>query len=138
MNEFARENFYKKAPVKLIIIVLAIAVLAIGFVMFKGWDRTINQEIDKMQTVKGRFSCLPPNDVGDGQERGCELGVESRDGSYYALDVSNVQDANRDLRAEDLIAVTGTITLMSATTSEMWRDYDIRGIIHVNTLLRTR
>ena len=118
-------------------LVVLVAIVVFGFLLFKGWDKVVNNEIDRTTTVTGSFSCLP---LADGTEEvgGCTLGVRAQDGSYYALDISRIQDANTDLKAEDTIAVTGFILPQTAVPGSLWEDYGVVGIIKVNTLLRTR
>ena len=113
------------------------ALVVFGFLLFKGWDKIVNDEIDGMVTITGNFSCLPVK-AGVEVPETCTLGVRSRDGLHYALDISRIQDANTDLKAEDTIAVTGTLKPKSEALTPEWADYDITGVILVNTLLRTR
>lgn len=134
MNDFENRGFMQRNVVW--IVVLA-AVVIFGFLLFKGWDKIVNEEIDSMVTITGNFSCLPLKE-GITTEEDCTLGVRSRDGSHYALDISRIQDANTDLKAEDTIAVTGTLRPAEDMTMPEWNQFDISGIIRVNTLLRTR
>jgi hypothetical protein len=134
MNDFEQESFVRRNAIWLVVLA---ALIVFGFLLFKGWDKVVNDEIDGMTTITGNFSCLPikselvePTD--------CTLGVRSRDGSYYALDISRIQDANSDLKAEDTIAVTGTLKSEEEIETSEWSDYNIAGIVLVNTLLRTR
>ncbi len=115
---------------------VAVAALIIfGLLLFGGYDKVLNGEIDKTSVVTGNFSCLPlKEEVSDD----CVLGLRSKDGSYYALDVSRIQDANTDLKAEDTIAVTGFVLPESFVVGSDWEKYAVVGIIKVNTLLRTR
>lgn len=134
MNDFSDTGVNQR---RMIILVVAAAVILLSFFMYKGWDRVVNNELDRAVVITGSFSCLPPADEGDTQ-RGCVLGVKSRDGSFYALDISRIQDANTDLKAEDTIAVTGTLRPESEISESDWSEFDIKAIIFVNTLLRTR
>ncbi|MBI2065591.1 MAG: hypothetical protein HYT68_00780 [Candidatus Zambryskibacteria bacterium] len=134
MNDFQNEGFLRKNAIWLVVL---IAFIIFGFLLFKGWDQIINDEIDGMMTITGNFSCLPLK-AGVEISETCTLGVRSRDGFHYALDISRIQDANTDLKAEDTIAVTGTLKSESEVMSPEWIDYDIAGVVLVNTLLRTR
>ena len=99
----------------------------------------MNNGIDSMVTITGNFDCLPVKDTAKiVPEEDCTLGIRSKDDSYYALDISRIQDANTDLKAKDTIAVTGTLKPDSETENSNWVMYDIDGVIQVNTLLRTR
>ncbi len=134
MNDFENESFMRKNAIWLVVLA---ALVIFGFLLFKGWDKIVNEEIDGMATITGSFSCLPLK-VGVEALEECTLGVKSRDGFYFALDISRIQDANTDLKAEDTIAVTGTLEPEDKIPTSEWADYDIMGIVLVNTLLRTR
>ena len=134
MNNFENEGLLRKNAIWLVVLV---ALAIFGFLLFKGWDKIVNDEIDGMVTITGNFSCLPLQSGIDEPET-CTLGVRSRDSFHYALDISRIQDANSDLKAEDTIAVTGTLKPESEITSSEWSSYDIMGVVLVNTLLRTR
>lgn len=134
MNDFENEGFIRRNAIWLVVLA---ALVIFGFLLFKGWDQIINGEIDGMVTITGNFSCLPLSG-GEQNEEECILGVRSRDGSHYALDISRIQDANTDLKAEDTIAVTGILTPVGEVGSLEWSEFDISGVVLVNTLLRTR
>ena len=134
MNDFENEGFFKKNAIWFVVL---IALVIFSFLLFKGWDKIVNDEIDGMVTITGNFSCLPLK-VGVPTTDACALGVRSRDGLHYALDISRIQDANSDLKAEDTIAVTGTFKPESGTQAPEWANYEISGVVLVNTLLRTR
>ena len=134
MNEYKKRNYQGGNVVWLVVLV---AVVVFGFLLFKGWDKVVNDEIDKTTTITGNFSCLPLK-TGVVDATDCTLGVKSRDGSFYALDISRIQDANTDLEADDTIAVTGFLQLIADVKSSEWDAYNVAGVIKVNTLLRTR
>jgi hypothetical protein len=134
MNDYENRGFLARNVVWLAVLA---AVAIFGFLLFKGWDKIVNEEIDSMVTVTGNFSCLPLK-VGEVDETDCTLGVRSRDNKFYALDISRIQDANTDLKAEDTIAVTGFLQPIETVVSTEWNEYSVDGVIKVNTLLRTR
>ncbi|OHA89263.1 MAG: hypothetical protein A3C70_00240 [Candidatus Zambryskibacteria bacterium RIFCSPHIGHO2_02_FULL_43_14] len=134
MDDFENESFFRKNAIWLVVLA---GLVIFGFLLFKGWDKIVNEEIDGMVTITGSFSCLPLK-TGVEVSGECTLGVKSRDGFYFALDISRIQDANTDLKAEDTIAVTGTLESKDKISISEWSDYDIMGIVLVNTLLRTR
>ena len=135
MQEFEGQNFVQK---HLVAIVVAVVLIVFGYLIFNGFGKAVNDEIGGMTTITGHFSCLPLKVPTGGGLTDCQLGIRARDGSHYALNVSRVQDANIDLRAEDTIAVTGVIEPIENVDEPRWAEYDIAGVIKVNTLLRTR
>ncbi len=135
MNEFENRGFLRRNAIPLVVVA---ALVIFGILLVKGWGGIVNNEVDGMITVTGNFSCLPLTSGAIITPEDCELGVRSRDGLHYALDVSRIQDANSDLKAEDTIAVTGFMKSPAEIPSSNWSEYTIAGIIQVNTLLRTR
>lgn len=136
MNEFEHnDGFLRRNAIWLVVLA---ALIVFGFLLFKGWDQIVNEEIDSMITITGNFGCLPLKSGVPTPAEACTLGVRSRDGMHYALDISRIQDANSDLKAEDTIAVTGTLKPISEIPLSEWKDFNIAGIVQVNTLLRTR
>lgn len=134
MTDLRDQGFLHNNAVWLVVLGV---VVVLGLVLFNGWDKLMNEKVDSTSTVTGSFTCLPLK-AGVVSEEGCNLGVRAADGSYYALDISRIQDANTDLKAEETIAVTGFILPQTAVLGSLWEDYEVVGIIKVNTLLRTR
>lgn len=134
MNGLDNQGFMKRNIVWLVVLAGAIV---LGLFVFKGWDKVVNDTVDNMSTVTGNFSCLPLKD-GTDPNTNCQLGVKSKDGSFYALDISRIQDANTDLKVDDTIAVTGFLLPAEEVNSASWEKYTVSGVIKVNTLLRTR
>lgn len=135
MEQHENGGFVRRNAIWLVVLV---ALVAFGFMLFKGWDKVITDGIDGTVTITGNFSCLPLTDGSIPSGADCILGVKSKDGLYYGLDVSRIQDANSDLTAEDTIAVTGTIKPESEITGTEWEVFGLTGVIQVNTILRTR
>lgn len=133
MNEYQNQGFFKKNVVWMVVL---LAVVVFGYLLFNGWDKIVNEKVDNMSTITGKFNCLPI--VAQIDEQGCVLGVKTNDGVYYALDISKIQDANTDLKVDDTIAVTGVLLPASEVPGTEWDIFDVQGIVKVNTLLRTR
>ncbi len=133
-TNYENKGFVKK---NMIWLGLAAAAIILALLFWGGWDKVVNDTVDNMSTITGNFSCLPLKD-GSSPTENCMLGVKSKDGSFYALDVSHIQDANTDLKAEDTIAVTGFLLPASEVDGTAWKIFSVAGVIKVNTLLRTR
>lgn len=133
MNDYQNHGFFRRNIVWLVVL---LAVIIFGFLLFNGWDKIVNEQVDSMTTITGKFNCLPIKP--EITETGCVLGVKAGDGFYYALDISRIQDANTDLKVDDTIAATGVLQPASAVPGTEWEIFDVNGIIKVNTLLRTR
>src|SRR3989338_1360557 len=110
MNDFNHEGLFKKNVIWLVVLaaivifgkhyqpnnilfkknviwlVVLAAIVIFGFLLFKGWDKVVNDEIDGMITITGNFSCLPFRE-GIKMSETCALGVRGRDGLHYALDI---------------------------------------------------
>lgn len=117
-------------------LVVLVAFVILGFLLFRSWGGDVGKGLDESVTIRGNFSCLPLKPEMEGV--GCTLGIRDKEGMFYALDTSNIQDANTDLKAEDDIAVTGFVRPEEEINSSEWSKFDIKAIIKVNTLLRTK
>lgn len=135
MNQFQKEGFFKKNIVW-VVVVVALAVFA--YLMVNGWDKVVNEKVDKMTTITGNFNCLPFKKNIEISETGCVLGIKDREGKFFALDISRIQDANTDLKVDDTIAVTGVLRPENEVPGTEWEIFEVSGIVKVNTLLRTR
>ncbi len=133
MHNLSSANISKQKP---LIIAVVAALVIFGFFLYKGWDGKVNNRIDEAVTITGSFTCLPYK-VPSPEDK-CILGFMSSKKDVYALDISHVQDVNFDLKAEDKVLVTGTVIPLGATSTEDWIQYDIKGVLRVSTLLRTR
>ncbi len=122
----------------LIWLVVLVAIIIFGLLLSNGVDKVVNTKVDNMTTVTGNFSCLPLKSGEAPTEELCTLGVRSSDGSFFALDVSHIQDANTDLKPDETIAVTGLPLPASELDNPQWQPFAVKGVIKVNTLLRTR
>ncbi len=135
MNEFDHPSFMKKNIIWLLVLV---ALVVFGLLFSNGYDKVVNESVDKMTTVTGNFSCLPLRSGEEPAEELCTLGVKSSNGDFYALDVSHIQDANTDLGVDETIAVTGFLLPEAEMNEPKWQAFIVKGVIKVNTLLRTR
>lgn len=133
--EYENRGFLKRNVVWMVVLLAAII---FGLLLFNGWDKIVNEKVDNMTTITGNFSCLPFKDTSRTAGDNCTLGVKARDGAFYALDISRIQDANTDLKADDTIAVTGILLPATEVPGTEWEDFNVQGIVKVNTLLRTR
>jgi hypothetical protein len=132
-----REEFEEK---KVFIITAGIAVIAVISLMVTGWDKVVNDEIDGGKfTLKGIFDCMPlKKEAKTDRPEECVLGFKSKRGLYYGLDISHIQVADSNIRANEPIAVTGFLAPKNATsTMKLSDEFDIVGVIQVNALLRT-
>ena len=56
MEEFESDSFVRRHAIWLVVIA---ALIVFGLLLFKGWDKIVNNEIDGMTTITGNFGCLP-------------------------------------------------------------------------------
>jgi hypothetical protein len=128
----------KEDQKKVIYGVIAAGVLIVLILVANGWDKFLNNEIDGQVILKGEFACLPFKEEQKLPEE-CVLGFKSNRGDFYALDISKIQAADTNISENEAIAVTGALLGKNATsTQKLIDDFKIRGVIQVNTLLRTK
>jgi hypothetical protein len=82
-------------------------------------------------TLQGEYVCLPKK--GDGPHTlECAFGIKADDGNHYSLSM-NPGIAGANVPTGSHIKVTGLLVPIEQISTDMWRSYDIRGIISVET-----
>ena len=86
-------------------------------------------------TFHGTFACLPYNSTSSGTPppKNCALGLKANN-YYYALDVTTVKAAATDLTAGSGIVLTGIFIPIQNIESSDLDLYNIRGVIHVESI----
>lgn len=86
-------------------------------------------------TLDGVYVCLPHR-AGDVYTMECAFGMKVPETNrYYALDTQALQaDALHGIETSSPIHVTGQMTPVEMLSTNQWQKYDIKGIVHVETL----
>lgn len=82
-------------------------------------------------TISGTYICLPHTDTSGPQTLECALGLRATDGSYYALDFSQSQNAQFDLKTGDRFSAEGILTPVDDLDSGPWEKYPIKGVFKI-------
>ena len=83
-------------------------------------------------TLQGEYVCLPKK--GDGPHTlECAFGLKADDGNYYSLSMNRGIPDIYNIPTGSRIKVTGLVVPIEMVSTDIWRSYDIRGIISVET-----
>ncbi|PIR54343.1 hypothetical protein COU75_01195 [Candidatus Peregrinibacteria bacterium CG10_big_fil_rev_8_21_14_0_10_42_8] len=83
-------------------------------------------------TLTGKKVCLTYTDTSEPQPTGCELGIQTDAGEYYALNfVLLSQTPDPELVTGDRFSASGLITPIEMLSTDQWRKYGIEGIFSV-------
>lgn len=82
-------------------------------------------------TLKGEYVCLPHSDTSGQKSKECTLGLQTDDGSYYALDFNTSSQLTPTMISGDYIEATGVITPIDMISADIWKKYSIKGIFSV-------
>ena len=80
-------------------------------------------------TVSGKVECLPKAKPGETTDLSCAIGLQTPDGTRYALTAADPTTTG-SLPTGETVTVTGTVTPPSSQT------YDIKGNITVTSVVR--
>lgn len=120
---------------KIIAVVLGLIVVAGAFWFYpseKSSDRVMGvPETSYEGTFIGTPTCLPHLDTSGPQTLECAFGIRFADGTHYALDMSDVSGDFQSYTGR--ISVSGTVVPIEAISSDIWRKYDIKGIMKVSS-----
>lgn len=90
--------------------------------------RTFVKEISNQQiTVTGESVCLPHKEQGEFQTLECAYGIKATNGNYYGL-------RDPEMKYMSSLATGETVTVSGIITSAPETNYDIVGIIEVQSL----
>lgn len=83
--------------------------------------------------VSGEYTCLPRRpDANSRFTSECLLGIKADSGLYYSLDTAGI--SSLDIATGDRISVVGSYVPLEALSNFFWYQYDIEGIIRVNSV----
>lgn len=84
--------------------------------------------------VSGKIICLPHK--GDGPTTlECRYGIETVDGTNYALDLQSIT-LGEPLEVGETVTLEGRMTPIELISSDMWQAYDIKGILSVHAEIK--
>ncbi len=85
-------------------------------------------------TLTGTYLCLPHTNTSGPQTLECAFGLQTDEGTYYALDFNLLPNAVQTLQTGSTITATGTVTPIERLSTDHWRKYPITGIFSVEKL----
>jgi hypothetical protein len=83
------------------------------------------------QTFTGTYVCLPHRDTSGPTTLECAFGLQTDDGSYYALDMTAVTILADSINTEDRVRVEGRLMGPEFKNTNTWNIYNIVGGIKV-------
>jgi len=86
-------------------------------------------------TFTGVTACLPPSATST-QSSECAFGIRAQDGNYYALDMIDIVPEQRLSKTGIRVSVHGMLVPIEAISSDVWRKYDVKGIVHVTEVTK--
>lgn len=89
---------------------------------------------DANVTVRGTLTCLPHKDQSGPTTLECMSGIRAENGDYYALDLTAVSAETMEYDYSGTVTVSGHLTPAMALSSSQWYQYEMLGIISVETL----
>lgn len=89
-------------------------------------------KVTKAQTIRGKYTCVPPK-ANAKVEEGCVEGVQTSSTVYYALDLAPLENPVM-LMTGDQITVQGELVPVETLSSDRWQKYPIKGIFRAATI----
>ncbi len=88
-------------------------------------------------SLEGRYICLPHVNTEGPQTLECAFGIQTPDGSYYAIDfalMSQLPPSN--IKTGDYIRGNGVLVPIENLSTDHWRKYPIKGIFSITDSLK--
>ncbi len=86
----------------------------------------------KAQTIEGEYVCVPPKS-NTTKEIGCVQGVKTNNTTYYALDLTPLENI-AVMQTGDQISAAGEMVPVETLSSDKWQKYPIKGIFRAVTI----
>lgn len=122
---------------KIIIAVVLLAFVLVGaYVALNRFVYVPPSDIDTPEqgTIQGTYMCLPLRDTSL-RDSDCAAGIQSDDGTYYAVDFGFYSQGMPQLIEGDRLTATGIITPIETLSTDYWQKYPIVGIFSVTASL---
>ncbi|MFA6315566.1 MAG: hypothetical protein WC648_04340 [Candidatus Paceibacterota bacterium] len=120
-------------PVLLVVVILGVILFISGNEKDSSPQPTDVPMMVGTTTVSGQFTCLPHKDTSGPQTEECAFGLRDNSGKHYALDLSGVDVSAFDFPMDRPYEVTGSFVPIEVISSDMWRLYDVIGILRVSS-----
>ncbi|HEY0979348.1 MAG TPA: copper resistance protein NlpE [Candidatus Paceibacterota bacterium] len=103
---------------------------SLGFTLTRETAR--EAALPEERTLLGAQTCLPHRDTTGPQTLECAIGFLADDGSYYALDLARLDEAQGALLMSGVrVEATGTVTPSMLLSTDQWTRYQMEGVFSV-------
>lgn len=125
----------------LFLIIVALGILAGGYLFFLQTQGAPELTVTEPSSgdaviIEGTYTCLPRKDEKKAAE--CSPGLQTADGTYYALDLGLVIGAGGDAKLTngEKISAGGVLIPLEEVQSEQWDPYPITEVMRVEEVAR--
>lgn len=103
-----------------------------------GYEAGAYSKLPARATIVGTYTCLPHRDTNGPQTMECAFGVRDEvTGAHYAVDTRLMASTVwMDIPTGARVSIEGIVTLAEALSTDMWRKYDITGIISATSMVQ--
>lgn len=105
--------------------------------MIYGAVKGAYSQIPARTTVIGTYECLPHRDTTGPQTMECAFGLKDTNGKHYALDTRLMSSTDwMTMPTGAQLKVEGVLVPIEQLSTDMWRKYDIVGIISATSITK--
>lgn len=123
-------------PISFIALVILIGVGYFAWVGFSAPRETRGPTDGLPRTVtrSGTYLCLP-HEAGAPQTDECAFGLQTDDGTFYAVNFGQSADAMGQFQRNERITAEGFVVPKEALSDSHWWQYDMKGIFTITKML---
>lgn len=124
----------KSKYIQTLVLVFGIALLAgLGVLWYEHNEATELAPLGQLErmTLSGNIVCLPHKDTTGPQTLECAFGLQTEEGTYYALDFGSMSQPAPTLKGNEHITANGIFVPIETLSADHWQKYDIEGIFAV-------
>lgn len=91
----------------------------------------VTEVVPEHITLTGAYLCLPHTDPSEFETMECTHGMQTEDGTYYAVDFALSSQMGIEPDLGETFTASGIVTPVEMLSSDHWRNYPIEGIFSV-------
>ena len=104
--------------------------------LITSFEKGAYSQLPARKTIVGTFTCLPHRDTSGPQTMECAFGIrEDGSGDHYAVSTQLLASTDwQNIPSGSHVRIDGVVTPIEMLSTDMWRKYDIVGIIGATTI----
>ena len=132
----------QKTLIRIVVALVVALVLVFSFFAWKSQAPAVLPPADDVATsepyratLTGIHVCLPHKEKTDGETLECVAGIQTDEGTYYALDLALMSQTAEQIPSGTRFTASGLVTPIAYLSADRWEQYEVTGIFSITDSL---